>query len=52
MSIGLKCSKCGWMKEYTDNTCVDELPTKCPVCGGRVQAYAIAHWMRDMHPDL
>ena len=52
MSIGLKCSKCGWKKEHPDNTCVDELPTKYPVCGDRVQAFAIAHWMRDMHPDL
>jgi len=53
MSIGLKCKQCKeWKKEVPDNTCIDELPIKCPVCGNRVQAYAIAHWMRDMHPDL
>jgi rubrerythrin len=53
MSIGLKCKQCKeWKKEVPDNTCIDELPIKCPVCGNRVQAYAIAHWMRDMNPNL
>ena len=52
MSIGLKCTQCEWKSEEADNTPVVELPVICPICRDTVQAYAIAHWMRDMHPDL
>lgn len=52
MSIELRCAKCGWKTEYPDGTYVFELPTTCPTCNVSTQAFAIAHWMRDMHPDL
>jgi len=50
MSIELRCAKCGWKTEYPDGTHVFELPTTCPTCNVSTQAFAIAHWIRDMHP--
>ena len=52
MSVKVKCVVCDYSQEFDDHTSMKVLPVLCSECGCELVIVGIAHWMRDMHPDL